>query len=235
MSVGLIGRKAGMTQVFTDTGEAVPATVIEAGPCTIIQRKTKDRDGYEAIQVGFQEKKKNVKKPLLGHFKKWGAEPKKIMKEFRLESPDEHKAGEELRVDIFSPGDFLDVTGISKGKGFTGVMRRWGFKGGPGSHGTHKWHRRPGSIGASAAPSRVLKGTKMAGHAGRRRVTVQNLKVLEVDKEKNLLFVEGAAPGANGGYLVIRKAKKKVSKQPATVGTPGVKDSGEKDKTIGVK
>lgn len=209
MSVGLIGKKIGMTQLFTDTGEVLPATVMEAGPCTVIQRKTKDKDGYSAIQFGFEEKKRNVKKSLLGHFKKWGAEPRKIVREFRLESPDEYKSGQELRVDMFSPGDFVDVTGVSKGKGFTGVVKRWGFAGGPGSHGTHKWNRRPGSIGASADPSRVFKGTKMAGHAGRRRVTTQNLKVLKVDVEKNSLIVEGAVPGANGGYLVIKKAKKK--------------------------
>ncbi len=205
----MIGKKIGMTQLFTDTGEVLPATVMEAGPCTVIQRKTKDKDGYSAIQFGFEEKKRNVKKSLLGHFKKWGAEPRKIVREFRLESPDEYKSGQELRVDMFSPGDFVDVTGVSKGKGFTGVVKRWGFAGGPGSHGTHKWNRRPGSIGASADPSRVFKGTKMAGHAGRRRVTTQNLKVLKVDVEKNSLIVEGAVPGANGGYLVIKKAKKK--------------------------
>ena len=227
---GLIGKKIGMTQVFTDTGDAVPATVMEAGPCTVIQRKTRDKDGYEAIQLGFEEKKKKLKKPILGHFKKWDAEPKKIMREFRLENPDEYKSGQQLMVDMFSPGDFVDVTGISKGKGFTGVMKRWGFSGGPGSHGSHKWNRRPGSIGASASPSRVLKGTKMAGHTGSDRVTIQSLKLLEVDKEKNLLIAEGAVPGANGGYLIIRKAKKKISRPAASAATPGVKDSSEKDK-----
>ena len=210
--VGLIGKKVGMTQVFTDAGEALPATVMEAGPCTVIQRKTKDKDGYSAIQLGFEEKKRNVKKPLLGHFKKWSVESKKIIREFRLDNTDEYKSGQELRVDIFSPGDFVDVTGMSKGKGFTGVVKRWKFAGGPGSHGTHKWNRRPGSIGGSADPARVFKGTKMPGHAGGRRVTTQSLKVLKVDGEKNSLIVEGAVAGANGGYLIIRKAKKKGNK-----------------------
>ena len=228
MSIGLIGKKISMTQVFADTGEAMPATVIEAGPCTVIQRKTKDMDGYDAIQLGFEEKKKNVKKPLIGHFKKCGVEPRKIIREFRLESLDEYKPGQEVGIDMFAPGDFVDVVGISKGKGFAGVVKRWGFAGGPGSHGTHKWNRRPGSIGASSDPSRVFKGTKMAGADGRKRVTVQNLKVLEVDKEKNLVIVKGAVAGANGGYLVIKKAKKKVSTRPTPVGTPGVKESGEK-------
>lgn len=209
MDIGLIGKKVEMTQVFEDGGMVVSVTVIEAGPCTIVQRKTKDSDGYSAIQLGFEGKKKNVKKPLLGHFKKHGISPKKVLREFRVGSAGEYQAGQEIGVDIFNPGDFVDVTGISKGKGFTGVVKRWGFAGGPGSHGSHKWNRRPGSIGASANPSRVLKGMKMAGQSGRKRVTTQNLKVMRVDKEKNLLMVKGALPGANGGYLIVRKAVKK--------------------------
>jgi large subunit ribosomal protein L3 len=209
MNVGLIGKKVSMTQVFEESGEVVPVTVIEAGPCPVIQKKTKDSDGYEALQLGFGEKKKNVKKPIMGHFKKAGVEPRKLVKEFRLDSASEYQVGQEITVDMLSPGDFVDVAGVSKGKGFTGVMKRWGFKGGPGSHGSHKWNRRPGSIGASATPSRVLKGMKMAGHAGAKRVSVQSLKVVRVDKEKNLLLVKGAVAGANGGYLIINKAKKK--------------------------
>jgi large subunit ribosomal protein L3 len=212
MDVGLIGKKVGMTQVFEDSGEAVPVTVIEAGPCPVIQKKTKGTDGYEALQLGFGEKKKNVKKPIMGHFKRAEVEPKKVMREFRVDSAGEYQAGQEITVDMFSPGDFVDVGGVSKGKGFTGVVKRWGFKGGPGSHGSHKWNRRPGSIGASATPSRVLKGMKMAGHAGARRVSVQNLKVVRVDKERNLLLVKGAVAGANGGYIIIQKAKKKENK-----------------------
>ena len=209
MNAGLIGRKISMTQLFTDAGEVIPCTVIEAGPCIVVQKKTKDKDGYEALQLGFGDKKKNVNKPLLGHFGKCGVRPKKSIREFRLKSCDEYKQGQELTVDMFSADDFVDVTGISKGKGFTGVMKRWGFKGGPGSHGSHKWNRRPGSIGASADPSRVLKGTKMAGHSGMKRVTVQNLKVVKVDKEKNQLIVRGPVSGANREYLIIRRAKKK--------------------------
>ncbi len=217
MDIGLIGRKAGMTQLFEDGGMVVSVTVIEAGPCTIVQRKTKDSDGYFAIQLGFEDKKKNVKKPLLGHFKRYSVSPKKILREFRLDNSDgEYQSGQEIGVDIFNSGDFVDVTGISKGKGFTGVVKRWGFAGGPGSHGSHKWNRRPGSIGASADPSRVLKGMKMAGQSGRKRVTTQNLKVMRVDKEKNLLMVKGALPGANGGYLIIKKAVKKAQSNKGT-------------------
>ena len=209
MNVGLIGKKVSMTQVFEESGEVVPVTVIEAGPCPVIQKKTKDSDGYEALQLGFGEKKKNVKKPIMGHFKKAGVDPRRLVREFRLDSVSEYQVGQEITVDMLSPGDFVDVAGVSKGKGFTGVMKRWGFAGGPGGHGSHKWNRRPGSIGASATPSRVLKGMKMAGHAGARRVSVQSLKVVRVDKEKNLLLVKGAVAGANGEYLIINKAKKK--------------------------
>ena len=210
MSIGLIGKKVGMRQVFEESGAAVPSTVIYTGSCKVIQKKAGDTDGYEAVQLGFDEKKKNVKKPLLGHFKKWGAEPRKIVREFKVESSAEYQPGQEIGVDVFKPGDFVDVSGISKGKGFTGVMKRWGFSGGPGSHGSHKWNRRSGSIGASATPGRVFKGMKMAGHAGARKVSVQNLKVLRVDRENGLIFVKGAVAGANGGYLIVRKAKKKV-------------------------
>ena len=210
MGIGLIGKKVGMRQVFEKDGVAVPSTVINAGSCKVIQKKAQDTDGYEAVQLGFDEKKKNIKKPLAGHFKKWGTEPKKIVREFRVDSSAEYQPGQEIGVDVFKPGDFVDVRGISKGKGFSGVMKRWGFSGGPGSHGAHKWNRRPGSIGASATPSRVLKGMKMAGHAGGRKVSMQNLKVLRVDVGNGLLFIKGAVAGANGGYLIIKKAKKKV-------------------------
>ena len=209
MNVGLIGRKVSMTQLFMGTGEVLSATVIEAGPCMVIQKKTSEKDGYEAVQLGFGEWGRNVSKPWLGHFGKCKSEPRKIVREFRLDSADEYQAGQEIRVDIFNPEDFVDVIGTSKGKGFMGTMKRWGFTGGPGSHGAHKWNRRPGSIGASSDPSRVFRGTKMAGHTGNRRTSVQNLKVLKVDKEKNLLFVKGAVPGPNGGYLIVKRAKKK--------------------------
>lgn len=209
MDIGIIGKKVGMTQLFEDGNVSVSVTVIKAGPCTIVQRKTKDSDGYSAVQLGFEDKKKNVKKPLHGHFKRCGVSPKNVLREFRVDSDGEYQAGQEIRTDMFTPGDFVDVTGISKGKGFTGVMKRWGFAGGPGSHGAHKWNRRPGSIGASADPSRVLKGMKMAGQSGKKQVAAQNLKVMRVDKEKNLLMVKGAVPGANGGYLIIKKAVRK--------------------------
>lgn len=209
MSIGLIGKKIGMRQIFEESGDVAVSTVIHAGACKVIQKKTGDVDGYEAVQLGFDEKKKNVKKPLLGHFKRWNTEPKKIVREFKVESSAEYQPGQEIGVDVFKPGDFVDVMGISKGKGFTGVMKRWGFSGGPGSHGSHKWNRRPGSIGASATPARVLMGMKMAGHAGAEKVSVQNLKVLRVDRENGLIFVKGAVAGANGGYLIIRRAKKK--------------------------
>ena len=209
MSIGLIGKKIGMRQVFEESGDVAVSTVIHAGSCKVIQKKTGDIDGYEAVQLGFDEKKRNVKKPLLGHFKRWNTEPKKIVREFKVESSAEYQPGEEIGVDVFKSGDFVDVMGVSKGKGFTGVMKRWGFSGGPGSHGAHKWNRRPGSIGSSATPSRVFRGMKMAGHAGARKVSVQNLKVLRVDRENGLIFVKGAVAGDNGGYLIIRKAKKK--------------------------
>jgi len=196
-----------MTQLFGASGEAIPVTVVQAGPCSIVQKKTKDTDGYNAVQLGFEEKKENrVNKPRQGHFAKAGVKPKRFLKEFRVDVLDDYEIGNEIKVDMFKEEDLVNIVGISKGKGFAGVMKRWGFAGGPASHGTHKWHRRPGSIGSSADPSRVFKGKKMPGRLGAERVTCQNLKVVKIDLDQNLLLVRGAVPGNNGGYVLIVKS-----------------------------
>lgn len=206
MVKGLIGRKVGMTQIFDEEGNVVPVTVIQAGPCTVVQKKTKEKDGYIAVQLGFEEEKKlkKVTKPLEGHFQKSGLPPFKVLREFKFDESTEIKEGDQFSVDIFRPGEKVDVIGTSKGKGFAGVVKRWGFRGGKASHGS-MFHRAPGSIGASAFPSRVFKGKKLPGHMGHRRVTVKNLTVVRADKERNLLLVKGAVPGAKGGLLLIRK------------------------------
>jgi len=207
MVEGLIGKKIGMTQTFDEKGNVSPVTVIKAGPCTVIQKKTREKDGYSALQLGLIEEKgrKKATKPLIGHYNKSGIPPVKILREFRFEEQKEVKEGDQFFVDIFQVGEQVHVVGTSKGKGFAGVMKRWGFHGGKASHGS-MFHREPGSIGASAFPSRVIKGKKLPGHMGNRRVTVRNLKVIQADKENNLLVVKGAVPGARGGYLFIKKA-----------------------------
>jgi large subunit ribosomal protein L3 len=211
MNKGLIGRKLGMTQVFSQDG-SVPVTAIEAGPCTVIQKKDKTKDGYEAIQLGFGRKKaKNVTKPLQGHFKKADRGVFQVLREFRLDSIDEFEVGKELTVDLFEAGEFVDIVGVSKGRGFAGGVKRHGFGGGRKTHGS-MFHRAPGSIGASAYPSRVLKGKKLPGHMGNRRVTIQNLQIFGVRPDKNLLLVRGAVPGSMNGILLIKnsiKSKKK--------------------------
>jgi len=207
MMKGIIGRKIGMTRIFDSTGLAIPVTVIEAGPCPVVQIKTKERDGYSAIQLGFQETRKATK-PLLGHFEKNKISPQSILSEFPIEDQENYNLGQTIKVDIFSEVDRVDITGISKGRGFAGVVKRHGFAGGPKTHGQTDRHRAPGAIGSSTYPGRVWKGMRMAGHMGNERVTVQNLKVIKVDKERNLLLVKGAVPGANKGYLIIRKSKK---------------------------
>jgi len=209
--MGLLGRKLGMTQIFDEQGNAIPVTVLEVGPCDIVQIKTVERDGYNALQLGFDEKpEKKAKRPELGHFKRAGVAPKRFVKEVRVEDVSSFQVGQTLKVnDVFQVGDFVDVTGKSKGKGFAGVMKRWGFHGAPDSHGPSLVHRRPGSIGASSFPSRVIKGKKMPGHAGFKTVTVQNLQVVGIDEEKNLLLVKGAVAGPAGGYVVVKKAVKK--------------------------
>ncbi len=201
--IGLLGKKIGTTQIFTDDGRSIPVTVIEAGPCKAIQVKTNERDGYEAVQLGFDEirKQKNVPKAMLSHFKKTGVEPQRFIRELKV---DGLKAGDTLTVDIFNKGDRVSVSGISKGKGFQGVMKRHNYKGGPGSHGS-MFNRAPGSIGSSSFPSRVWKNKGLPGHMGSENVTIKNLKVVDIKKEQNLLLVMGAVPGTRGTYLVIRK------------------------------
>jgi len=207
---GILGIKVGMTQLFEKDGTAVPATVIKAGPCVVVQKKTAVHDGYNAVQLGLVEfvAEKRVKKPMQGHFKKASVSPAKFLKEFRLQdSAEATLVGEKVLVDQFSPSDLVDISGVSKGKGFAGVIKRHNFRGGAATHGS-MFHRAPGSIGASAFPSRVLKGMRAAGHMGQDNVTAKNLRVVRVDVEQNLLIVRGAVPGSNGGYVVIRKKTK---------------------------
>lgn len=208
----MLGKKIGMTQIFLDDGKMVPVTVIEAGPCVVTQVKEREKDGYEAVQIGYQEvKKENVNKPIEGHFKKAKVAPQKYLAELLLANGENYELGQVLTVESFTVGERADVTGVSKGKGFQGVVKRWGFKGGPKSHGSH-FRRAPGSVGASATPSRVVKGKKMPGQMGNARVSVQNLEVVQVDSDKNLLFLKGAVPGSKGGLLMIKSSVKASSK-----------------------
>jgi len=205
---GIIGRKVGMTQVYAEDGQAIPATVIEAGPCVVVQRKSKGKDGYSAVQVGLVERRavKRVPKAMKGHFEKAGLPPCRVLREFRVEEGAEVKVGDRFSVELFAAGDRVRITGISKGKGFQGVVKRHHFRGGAATHGS-MFHRAPGSIGASAFPSRVLKGMRAGGHMGSDRVTVRNLEVVRVDAGNNILVVRGSIPGAGGSYVVIRKKK----------------------------
>ncbi len=210
MSPGILGKKIGMTQVFRPDGQAVPVTLLKAGPCLVVQRKTPAIDGYDAVQLGLVEfvKPARINKAMTGHFKKAGAEGAKFLREFPMRPGDDDlKAGDKVLVDQFKPKDKVDVIGVSKGRGFAGVVKRHHFRGGGGSHGS-MFHRAPGSIGASSFPSRVLPGMRMGGHMGDARVTVRNLEVIEVDAEDNVLMVKGAVPGPNGGYVVVRRAKR---------------------------
>jgi large subunit ribosomal protein L3 len=208
MVEGLIGRKIGMSQIFDNEGNVVPVTILKAGPCTVVQKKTKSRDGYDALQLGLVEDKglKRPGKPAVGHFKKSGIPVVKKLQEVGVSAPTELKEGDQVLVDIFEVGETIHVTGTSKGKGFAGVVKRHHFAGGGAAHGS-MFHRAPGSIGASSYPSRVVKGMRMGGHMGHDRTTVRNLRVVELDKENNLLVVLGAVPGAKGGYVLIRKGK----------------------------
>lgn len=201
----ILGRKVGMTHIFGDDGRIIPVTVIEAGPCWVIQVMRKEKNGYEAVQIGFQQikKEKNVPKPYLGIFKKVGIPPCKILKEFKMTG---FNVGDKITVEIFSKGDVVSVSGISKGKGFQGVMKRHNFKGGPDSHGS-MFNRAPGSIGASSFPSRVWKGKGMAGHMGNERVTVKNIKVVDIIPEQNLLLLKGSVPGGENGIIEIWKVE----------------------------
>jgi len=207
---GVLGKKLGMTQVFDEANRVVPVTVVEAGPCVVTRVRTPEKDGYSAIQLGYgQIDPRKVNKPLGDYLRKHNITPRRYFAEIRTDDASEYTLGQEVTVDIFQPGDYVDVTGRSKGKGFAGVMKRHGFRGLGGSHGTQRKHRSPGSIGACATPGRVFKGLRMAGRMGNARATVQNLKVQAVDAEKNLILIKGAIPGANGSLVLIRTAVKK--------------------------
>ena len=212
MIYGILGRKIGMTQVFTEKGETVPVTVIEAGPCVIAQLRTKDRDGYEAVQIGFGEiKLKRVTKPEQGHLKAAGRLVRHL-RELPTTDLGSHTVGDVVNVDIFTTGEMVDIAGTSKGRGFAGVVKRHGFRGGPSTHGQSDRHRAPGSIGSGTTPGRVWKGMRMAGRMGNERVTVQNLEIVEVDVERHLLLVKGSVPGAKNGLLMVQRAKKATKK-----------------------
>lgn len=209
MSPGILGKKIGMTQIFRPDGQVVPVTLVKAGPCVVTQRKTPATDGYDAIQLGLMEyvKPARINKPETGHLKKAGADGVKYSREFKLNRGNgDFKAGDKITAEDFKPNEKIDVIGISKGRGFQGVVKRHGFHGGPGGHGS-MFHRAPGSIGASSFPSRVFPGMRMGGHMGTDQVTVRNLEIIEVDTEENVIMVKGALPGANGSYVMIRRAK----------------------------
>jgi len=203
----LLGKKIGMTQTFDEAGAVVPVTVLQVGPCVVLQVKNDAAGTCRAVQIGFDERKrKNTPKPLLGHFDKAGVEPKRVLRDVKPEQGAELEPGQSLGASIFADTKFVDVTGTSKGRGFAGVIKRHGFRGGPATHGS-KTHRRPGSIGPGTDPGRVIKGRRMAGHMGAERVTVRNLQVVRVDEARNLILVKGAVPGSNGGYVEVKKAK----------------------------
>ena len=207
--LGILGKKIGMTQIFED-GKFVPVTVVEAGPNFVLQKKTVENDGYTALQLGFDEKKeKNTTKPVMGIFKKAGVNPQRFVKELRVDSVEGYELGQEIKVDVLAGVEFVDITGTSKGKGTSGVMKRHGFGGNRASHGVSRNHRLGGSIGMSTWPGKVLKGKRMAGQYGNETVTVQNLKVVKVDAENNLLLIKGAVPGSKNSYIVVKPAVKK--------------------------
>jgi len=210
MSPGILGKKIGMTQVFRPDGQVVPVTLLKAGPCMVVQRKTPTTDGYDAVQLGLVEfvKPARINKPRTGHLKKAGAEGARFLREFHLRPGDDDlKPGDKVLVDQFKPKEKVDVIGVSKGRGYAGLIKRHHFGGGDATHGS-MFHRAPGSIGASSFPSRVLPGMRMSGHMGDAQVTVRNLEIVEVDTEDNVLMVKGAVPGPNGGYVVVRRAKR---------------------------
>lgn len=206
---GILGKKLGMTQIFSEDGVVHPVTVIQAGPCLVVQRKTGDKEGYDAIQVGLVEERpmRKVSQPMSGHFKKAGVAPMRRLTEFQVGAENEVKAGDQLKVDIFAAEDYVDVVGTSKGKGFQGVMKRHGFSGGRATHGS-MFHRAPGSIGQASDPSRVFPGTRLPGRTGGKRITGKNLQVVKVDAENNLLYIRGSVPGPNNGYVAVRRSKR---------------------------
>ena len=206
MNVGLLGRKVGMTQIFEEDGTVIPVTVLECGPCTVLQVRTAERDGYHAVQLGFADKKrKNASQAERGHAKKVEAEPKRFIREIRQDAPADLDEGAVLKVDVFGEVPSVDVVGTSKGRGYTGVIKRHGFRGLRATHGVQRMHRHPGSSGPSADPARVFKGVRKPGQHGNARTTVRNLKVVRVDPENNLLLVRGAVPGCNGGFVIVRQ------------------------------
>ncbi len=209
MAPGILGKKIGMTQIFDDEGRVIPVTAVQAGPCVVVQRKTAESDGYDAVQVSLVEfiKESRVTKARLGHFKKHGVEAARFVREFRVGSGDELKTGDRILASEFKPSDRVDVTAKPKGRGFQGVIKRHGFKGGPATHGSMS-HRAPGSIGQSAYPSRVIKGVRMGGRMGGTMVTTIGLEVVEVLEEDNVILIRGAIPGPNGGYVTVRRSQK---------------------------
>ena len=209
MQKGIIGKKIGMTQIFDEKGNVVPVTVVEAGPCVVSQKKTVENDGYEAVQFGFGDlKPQKVKKPMAGHFAKGNVAPKRTLREFRFDDMAAYNVGDIIKADAFAAGDKIDVSGVSKGKGYAGVIKRWNFQRLKETHGSGPVARHGGSIGSCSDPSRVYPGKKMAGHLGAERVTVQNLQVVKVDAENNLIAIKGAIPGPNGGTVVIHDTVK---------------------------
>ena len=209
MQKAIIGKKVGMTQIFDETGKVIPVTVIEAGPCTVVQKKTVENDGYESVQLGFEDlADKKVTKPMKGHFEKAGVSAKKYLKEFRLENCAAYNVGDVLKADVFAAGDKIDVVGTSKGKGYAGVVKRWNAHSQEHTHGVGPVHRSVGSTGANTDPSRVMPGKHMPGHLGAEQVTVQNLEVVKVDAEANMIAIRGAVPGPKGGVVFIKNAVK---------------------------
>ena len=229
MKKAIIGKKVGMTQIFDETGKVIPVTVIEAGPCTVVQKKTADKEGYASVQLGFEETvEKKLTKPELGHLKKAGVAPVKHLKEFRLEGAGDMNVGDVLKADVFAAGDKVDVTGMSRGKGYAGVIKRWGAQRTPTTHGGGPVHRHAGSMGSSTDPSRIFKGKIGAGHMGVEQVTVENLDVVKVDAELNLIAVRGAIPGPKGGIIYIKNTVKnnRVKVADTSVSTNPQKASG---------
>lgn len=210
MKKGIIGKKIGMTQIFTEAGKVIPVSVIEAGPCVVVQKKTVENDGYNAVQLGFGDAtEKSLKKPLTGHFKKADVALKKTLKEFRLDNTDELNVGDTVAADIFAEGEYVDVSGTSKGKGFAGTIKRWNNSRIKETHGSGPVHRHAGSMGACSSPSRIFKGKGMPGHLGAEKVTIQNLTVVKVDAENNLIAVKGAIPGPKNGIVTVVNSVKK--------------------------
>ncbi|MBR2832185.1 MAG: 50S ribosomal protein L3 [Oscillospiraceae bacterium] len=218
MIKAIIGKKVGMTQIFDESGKVIPVTVIEAGPCVVVQKKTEEKDGYNAVQLGFEDVKEHkLTKPEAGHLKKAGVAPKKYLKEFRFDDCTGFNVGDELKADVFKAGDKIDVTGISKGKGYAGVIKRWGAQRTPTSHGGGPVHRHAGSMGSGTDPSRIFKGKIGAGHMGVDQVTVENLDVVKVDPELNMIAVRGAVPGPKGGVVYLRNTVKRIREKSTVV------------------